>query len=86
MLHICSVFDNKAKVFGRPFFVTHVAHAYRSLSDEVNRTGAGASEIANHPEDFELYVMGKFLEEDGTFDTERPMLLVGCSQLVRYVE
>lgn len=50
------------------------AYAVRSFTDEVNRVAAD-NPMHAHPDDFELYLLGHFDEDDGTFDmADRRML------------
>lgn len=58
---ICAVRDRGVDAFGQPFFVRHRNEAIRSFKDEVNRDG---SVFKNHPDDYDLYVLGAF--DDGT--------------------
>jgi len=64
MLSVVAVFDNAVKAFGRPVFVPAVGAAIRSFIDEVNGKD---TELSKHPEDFELFQLGSFNEEDGQF-------------------
>ena len=59
MMSIVSLKDTATQVFGTPFFVHAPAQAVRSLRDAVNAKDAD-SDIARHPDDFELYDIGEF--------------------------
>lgn len=63
--------DRSADVFGRPTFTTSVGVAIRSFSDEVNRA-AEDNVMYRHPEDFDLYELGVYDDETGTFDVHQP--------------
>ena len=80
---ICVVRDIKADLFGQPFFNASVGMAQRSFSDSVNRPDE-KSLLFNHPEDFELYQLGSFDDQTGTFDLlDRPkQLLLGSNCVV----
>ena len=68
---IVTVRDRVADVFGQPFFVARVGQAIRSFSDEVNSPNSDSA-IAKHPEDFDLYELGLFDDETGTFEAVPP--------------
>lgn len=71
-LFVLSVRDIKADSFGRPFFTTSLGEAVRSFSDEVNRA-AEDNLLYKHPDDFELFHLGMFDTDDGTFESHRPV-------------
>ena len=77
MIHyIVSVKDGAANVFNRPFFVPHRNVAIRDFTDEVNRSAAD-NQLNKHPSDFDLYILGTFDDNLGTFVTESiPTVLV----------
>lgn len=56
---IVSLKDTATQVFGTPFFVHAPAQAVRSLRDAVNAKDAD-TDIARHPDDFELFELGSF--------------------------
>lgn len=62
---IVAVRDSAIDAFMRPFFVPSVAAAVRSFGDEVNRSG---SEMAAHPEDYELFELGNWFDADASFE------------------
>ena len=66
MLQVVAVKDRAADAFMRPFFVPTIGMAVRSFQDEVNRQSADNAMFA-HPEDYDLYSLGQFDEEAGTF-------------------
>lgn len=61
---IVSVKDRAIDAYGRPFVVPTTGAAIRSFTDEVNNK---ESTMHNHPEDYDLYEMGSFCDETGTF-------------------
>lgn len=81
---IVAIKDTAARVFGIPFFVQASAQAIRSLSDEVNSSDKN-SDVARHPEDFELYQIAVFNEQVGSLvvDDGGPVLLVRAKDLIR---
>lgn len=72
---VVSVLDRAANIFGRPFFVAAVGQATRSFSDEVNRTDGERSEMAKHPEDFDLYLLSWYDDSTGTFEADLRLLV-----------
>lgn len=82
-LYVFSVRDIKADSFGQPFYSTSKGQAVRSFSDEVNRA-AQDNLLYQHPEDFELFILGEFDTDDGVFHTTRPLQVsVGSSVAIR---
>ena len=65
-LYVLSVRDVKADAFGRPFFTTSIGEAVRNFGDEVNRS-AQDNLLYMHPDDFELFVLGVFDTDNGSF-------------------
>lgn len=61
---VVSVKDRAIDAFGRPFIVPTTGAAVRSFTDEVNRK---ESEMRSHPEDYDLYDIGTFCDQTGTF-------------------
>jgi hypothetical protein len=64
ILTIVAVKDRAVDAYNRPFYVPTIGAAIRSFTDEVNRT---ESEMNAHPEDYDLYEMGTFCDQTGTF-------------------
>lgn len=69
-LFIVSVLDSGAGVFGRPVFVRSKAEAVRSFMDQVARpsTEEAPNQLHDHPKDFQLYLLGVFDDNNGTFE------------------
>ena len=63
---VCSVRDGATGLFGQPLFVVARGQALRVFQDEVNRRPA-ETDLAKHPEDFELYLVAEFDEGTGRF-------------------
>lgn len=61
---IVSIKDLAVGAFMRPFFAPSTGAAVRSFGDEVKRAD---SEMAKHPEDYELYKLGEWDDSDGAF-------------------
>jgi len=58
-----AVFDSKAKVFFVPFFCPSVAVATRAFGTAANDP---QTQISKYPEDFTLFQIGEFNDEDGS--------------------
>lgn len=69
LLKVCAVFDSALAAFMRPFFVPTTALAVRSFVEEVNRD-AEDNVMRKHPADHELWCLGDYSEETGSFATE----------------
>lgn len=76
---IVCVRDRAADVFGQPIFVASLGVALRSFSDEVNNK---ESNINKHPDDYDLYELGEFDDNEGLFYANHPrQIAVGKEQL-----
>lgn len=64
---VVAIRDRVADVYGQPIFVASVGSAIRSFGDEVNNKREG-NNLANHPEDFDLYLLGTFDDETASFE------------------
>lgn len=60
--------DTCGNVFGQPMFQTSVGGAERAFRDSVNRRDDSQNLLAQHPEHFELYLLGHFDQDTGMFD------------------
>lgn len=65
---ICSVRDRAADVFGSPFFHVSLGSAIRGFSDAVSNNGDPNNLMAAHPEDFDLYHLGFFIDQHAKFE------------------
>lgn len=80
---VVSVKDRAADVFNRPFFVPHRNVAVRDFTDEVNRVAAD-NQLNKHPDDFDLYLLGTFDDNAGTFSMEeQPVVLVRAKDVIQ---
>ena len=66
-LEIVCVRDIKADVFGQPMFVPNLGSAIRSFGDGCKDAQAAAKGdvLAKHPEDFELWHIGVYNDQNG---------------------
>lgn len=80
-LQVVSVYDRALGAFGRPVFVPSVGAAVRSFQDEVNNP---QGEIVKHPEDYELFHLGEWLDDNAAFyQLEAPKRLAVGKDLVK---
>lgn len=57
LLEVVSIYDSKLGAYSQPSFVASIGVAVRSFSDQVN---SPQSPMNAHPEDYELFHIGKF--------------------------
>lgn len=65
---VVCVRDVCADLWGQPHFQATIGMAQRSFMDGVNAKDAPNNILAQHPEHFELYHLGHYNDEDGSFD------------------
>ena len=81
-LLIFAVRDRATDQYGTPMFLISRGQAIRSFSDEVNRK-AQDNQLNQHPEDFDLYQLGEYDTDAGTFRTDTPaQVAIGKDQLI----
>lgn len=66
ILQIMAVHDSKARCFMVPFFVSHVDVGLRTFAGAVNEEEK-QTQLAQHPDDFTLYHLGSYNDENGAF-------------------
>ncbi len=75
-----SVYDEKAESFGHPFFTSAIGIASRNFSEWANNKD---SMVGRHPEDFKLYHIGFWLDDQAKFDNiEVPRLIATATDYV----
>lgn len=70
------VYDSKALIFGVPFFMPKEQMAIRAFSDLVNDP---STLVSKHPEDFSLFYVGDFDDENGLVEGVKHVGLAGAS-------
>lgn len=83
-LLVVAVRDRALDAFMRPFYMPTKGMAIRSFADEVNRQDE-QNPLNKHPEDYDLYELGYFDEERGTFIQEEGVprqIAIGKDQLI----
>lgn len=73
-LYVFCVKDRATDAYGTPMFLQAAGQATRSFTDEVNRAGED-NQLFKHPDDFDLYELGVFDTDDGSFDCFVPRLM-----------
>lgn len=68
-LNVVAIRDRALDAFMQPWYSPAVGAAIRAFVDEVNRDGSPPN---LHPEDYDLYLLGQFDEQSGTFIQEGP--------------
>lgn len=82
-VHVFSVRDMVSATFGLPFYSANKAAGIRSLQAEVN-DNVRRSVLNTNPEDFRLYFLGMFDDEDATMELLAiPELVCEVSTLVK---
>lgn len=71
--------DSAANVYGVPFFVAHAGQAMRMFSDECK---GDKSVMGTHPEDFELFHIGEYNDENASFEVEIPRSIMRGSDCI----
>lgn len=61
-MFVYSIYDKVAGFFNTPFFQLNDGVAIRSFMDLVRDE---KSSVSRHPEDYELWLIGKFLDDSG---------------------
>lgn len=83
MKPIMAVKDRALDAYNLPFTMVTIAQAVRSFTDEIN-SDVGRSAVAQHPDDYDLYVIGKYNEQDGSIEAiQPPELVVRGKDLIR---
>lgn len=79
---LVSIRDRAADVFSVPQFVVNTGSAIRSFGDLVNNNNA-ENQVAQHPEDFDLYYLGEYDDSNGSFVVESPRQIAVGKDLKR---
>jgi len=66
-LIIISIRDIVANIYSQPAYTQSKGSALRSFSTEVNRADEN-NQLYKHPNDFELYALGTFDDEEASFE------------------
>lgn len=78
---IFSIYDQKAKAYLPPFFLPNAPMAERVFGDCVN---SESHQFAQHPEDYTLFTLGSFDDNNGEIDKlDAPTLICNALQVRR---
>lgn len=82
---VCSIRDRATDTYGYPIFARALQQAIRSFSDQCN--AKDGNNVAAHPEDFDLYLLGEFDDFTGGFECPagRPTMIAVGKDLVQKV-
>lgn len=71
---IVAIRDRVADAFSVPSFVQNLGAAIRQFGDEVKRpsTDGRPNHLYDHADDFDLYQLGEYNDDTGSFDTFMP--------------
>lgn len=79
-IKVFSVFDNKGGNYGTPFFALEDGLAARLFGDLVNDN---QSTVNKHPEDFSLFRIAEFDDQEGKIKPQNPVHLTNAIALMR---
>ncbi len=80
-LNVYCIYDVKAGIFNKPFFMTKDAMAVRSFSDIVNDD---RSSICSHPEDYTLHRIGSYDDGTGVLEAGKIVSIANAGALKRF--
>lgn len=80
-MQLVSIRDRAADVFGVPTFVHSLGAAIRSFGDEINKKDGNP--LSGHPEDFDLYHVGEYDDNNGLVYSHEPRQIAVGKDLVR---
>ncbi len=76
-----TIYDEKAEVFARPFFTPAIGVASRMFHDLAKDL---TTDVGRHPEDYSLYHIGYYRDDNARFDNNETPVLIG--RATDYVE
>lgn len=80
-ISLLSVYDKQIQAYGAIFTARTIGEAIRGLTDHV---ADKTTEIAKHPEDYQLFKLGEWDNETGKiYPTETPMMIISAEELVK---
>lgn len=86
-LQVLAVRDRAADAFNIPAFVPAIGQAVRSFSDQINQAPqpGNPNPLSEHPEDFDLYLLGTYDDSNGHFEAIPPRQVAVGKDLKRSV-
>lgn len=79
-LFVMSIKDSAVQAFNPPFVAPADASAVRDVREIVNSPD---SRISKNPDDFELYCVGMWNDQDGTLEPCKARMVARCKDLVK---
>lgn len=76
---VCSLRDSASQTWGTPLFFRNEPTAIRSLQMAMRQQPQ--SEMAQHPDDFELYHIAEYHDDDAQLTPLDPRLIVRCKDI-----
>lgn len=77
-MNIYTIFDTKAEIYNQPFYANNNNHAIRMVGDAL---GDPNHDFAKHPEDFLLFHIGEFDQDNGTLTADDVTFVVKIEDL-----
>lgn len=65
ILKVFTIYDSKAETYSKPFYMTATGEAVRAFGDLANNQD---TDIGKHPEDYTLFAIAEFNDNNGTFE------------------
>lgn len=78
LLHIYSMYDSAAKAYTVPFYAQSDGVAWRLFADKVNDP---ETVVGKHPEQFTLYLIGHWDDENGSITSDEAVSLCNGRQV-----
>lgn len=68
-MEVIAIKDRALDAYMRPFYAQTIGQAIRMFQDEIKRPDG---EMAKHPDDYDLYHLGTWDDQDGTTTQQTP--------------
>jgi hypothetical protein len=78
-LELFTIYDTKSETYFQPFYMLNTAMALRQFADMANDK---ESNISKHPEDYTLYHLGSWQDQDAKFETIDKKLIASANENV----
>jgi len=78
LVQIFAIYDSKAESYLQPFFSQTRGSAIRAFTDSVNDT-TGESQFAKHPEDYTLFHLGEFDDQNAKLTENATPISLGVA-------
>lgn len=78
-----AVKNNKLNTFGTPMTVPTREHVIRAITDVLEN---GTTELSKYPQDFEIYIIGEWIETEGIIVAQQPDFLENVTAIKRNLD